>query len=156
MKSRILTVLCTAVFAGAALAAEPVKKADTTTTKALTYANAVSFFKEAKLRPTEVQKRCTVFFEGEFKNANIYNYCLIIVENSSCSFITRNRNMRRSWSSALRHYHHRGAEQDNRPTEKRRHSPRDQLQNIFEPKSWRAWRDSNPQPSDPKSEALSG
>lgn len=82
MKTGILTVLCAAVFAGAALAAEPVKKVDTATTKALTYANAVSFFKEAKFRPIQVQKRCTVFFEGEFKNANTYNYCLIIVENS--------------------------------------------------------------------------
>jgi hypothetical protein len=30
----------------------------------------------------EVQKRCTIFFEGEWKNANIYSYCLIIAENS--------------------------------------------------------------------------
>jgi hypothetical protein len=29
-----------------------------------------------------VQKRCTIFFEGEWKNANIYSYGLIIVENS--------------------------------------------------------------------------
>ena len=29
-----------------------------------------------------MQKRCTIFFEGEWTNANIYNYCLIIVENS--------------------------------------------------------------------------
>jgi hypothetical protein len=48
----------------------------------LTYANVVSHFKGAGLRVTEVQKRCTIFFEGEWKNANIYNYCLIIVENS--------------------------------------------------------------------------
>jgi len=82
MKTRILTVLCAAVFAGAALAAGPVRKSNGVTPKQLTYANVVSFFKEAKLRPTEVQKRCTVFFEGEFKNANSYNYCLIIVENS--------------------------------------------------------------------------
>ena len=40
------------------------------------------FSRKAKLRPIQVQKRCTVFFEGEFKNANVYNYCLIIVENS--------------------------------------------------------------------------
>jgi hypothetical protein len=51
-------------------------------TKPLTYANVVSFFKAADLRATEVQKRCTVFFEGEWKNANIYDYCLIIAENS--------------------------------------------------------------------------
>jgi hypothetical protein len=29
-----------------------------------------------------VQSRCTVFFEGEWKNAKIYDYCLIIAENS--------------------------------------------------------------------------
>ena len=48
----------------------------------LTYENVVSHFKDAGLRATEVQKRCTVFFEGEWKNADVYNYCLIIVENS--------------------------------------------------------------------------
>jgi len=48
----------------------------------LTYSNVIAFFKHTGLRPAEVQKRCTVFFEGEYKNANIYNYCLIIVENS--------------------------------------------------------------------------
>ena len=48
----------------------------------LTYGNVISFFKEAQFRPTEVQKRCTVFFEGEWTNPNNYNYCLIIVENS--------------------------------------------------------------------------
>lgn len=48
----------------------------------LTYANVISFFKSARFRPTEVQKRCTVFFEGEWKSANIYDYCLIVVENS--------------------------------------------------------------------------
>jgi hypothetical protein len=82
MKTWTLTILCTAALAGAALTAGPVRKSDGVTTKQLTYANVVSFFKEAKLRPTEVQKRCTVFFEGEFKNANTYSYCLIIVENS--------------------------------------------------------------------------
>ena len=82
MKTGMPTVLCAALFATAAFAAGPVKKTDGVTPKPLNYENVVSFFKEAKLRPTEVQKRCTVFFEGEFKNANNYNYCLIIVENS--------------------------------------------------------------------------
>jgi len=50
--------------------------------KPLTYSNIVSFFKEARLRPTEVQKRCTIFFEGRWTNPNNYNYCVIIVENS--------------------------------------------------------------------------
>ena len=48
----------------------------------LTYANIVSYFKAAGLRPTEVQKRCTIFFEGEWKNANVYSYGIILVENS--------------------------------------------------------------------------
>ena len=51
-------------------------------TKALTYDNIVSHLKDAGLRTTEVQKRCSIFFEGEWKNANVYNYALIIVENS--------------------------------------------------------------------------
>lgn len=42
----------------------------------------VSYFKETGLRTTEVQKRCTIFFEGEFKTKDIYDYCLIVVENS--------------------------------------------------------------------------
>lgn len=48
----------------------------------LTYANIVSYFKAVHLRATEVQKRCTIFFEGEWTNANIYNYAVILVENS--------------------------------------------------------------------------
>ena len=48
----------------------------------LTYANVVSFFKAAKFRATEVQPRCTIFFEGEWKNKNVYDYCVIMVENS--------------------------------------------------------------------------
>ena len=71
------------LFASGAIAAEPTKtKPGPANVQPLTYANVVSFFKSAHLRTTEVQKRCTIFFEGEFKNANIYNYCLIIVENS--------------------------------------------------------------------------
>jgi hypothetical protein len=81
MKAGALTILCAAAFAGAVIAAEPATRPDAMTTP-LAYPNVVSFFKEAKLRPIQVQKRCTVFFEGEFKNANAYNYCLIIVENS--------------------------------------------------------------------------
>jgi hypothetical protein len=54
----------------------------TVAARPLTYANVNAFFKEARLRPTEVQKRCTIFFEGEWINPGIYNYCLIIVENS--------------------------------------------------------------------------
>ena len=82
MKISTLTILCAAALAGTVTGAEPAKKPADPQAKTLTYASIVSFFKEAKLRPIQVQKRCTVFFEGEFKNANAYNYCLIIVENS--------------------------------------------------------------------------
>src|SRR6185503_10667408 len=50
--------------------------------KPLTFQNVVSFFKQPHLRPTEVQKRCTIFFEGEWKSADFYSYCVILVENS--------------------------------------------------------------------------
>src|ERR1700693_3246573 len=60
----------------------PATKVATIATTPLTFANAVSFFKAAKFRATEVQPRCVIFFEGEWKNANVYNYCVIMVENS--------------------------------------------------------------------------
>jgi hypothetical protein len=67
----------------AASAAERAKSAArSATTQPFTYANVVSSFKEARLHATEVQPRCTIFFEGEWKNANIYNYCVIMIENS--------------------------------------------------------------------------
>jgi hypothetical protein len=62
-------------------AATPAKSASAGTTP-LTYANAVSFFKAARFRATEVQPRCTIFFEGEWKNNSVYDYCVIMVENS--------------------------------------------------------------------------
>src|SRR5204862_4807195 len=57
-------------------------QSDAVNPQPLTYANVVSHFKAAHLRVTEVQKRCTIFFEGEFKSADVYNYGIIIVENS--------------------------------------------------------------------------
>jgi hypothetical protein len=60
----------------------PATKVATTATTPLTFANTVSFFKAAKFRATEVQPRCVIFFEGEWKNANVYNYCVIMVEKS--------------------------------------------------------------------------
>ena len=83
MKHWAILILTAIAFAGSAVAAESARrKANPTAVKPLTYANVVSFFKEARFRPVEVQKRCTVFYEGEWKNTNIYDYCLIIVENS--------------------------------------------------------------------------
>ena len=46
------------------------------------YSQVVARFRATGLRATQVQKRCTVFFEGEWKNADAYAYALIVVENS--------------------------------------------------------------------------
>ena len=64
------------------MSGEPAAKSAKSPTTPLTFANAVSFFKAAKFRATEVQPRCAIFFEGEWKNANVYNYGVIMVENS--------------------------------------------------------------------------
>jgi len=71
--------------AGNVSAVEPAKgkeKAQSGGIQPFTYGNVVDHFKSAGLRTTEVQKRCTIFFDGEWKNANIYNYCVIMIENS--------------------------------------------------------------------------
>ena len=60
----------------------PATRSANSATTPLTFANAVSFFKAAKFRATEVQPRCAIFFEGEWKSANLYDYCVIMVENS--------------------------------------------------------------------------
>ena len=60
----------------------PTAKAAGAAATPLTFANAVSFFKAAKFRATEVQPRCVIFFEGEWKNSNAYDYCVVMVENS--------------------------------------------------------------------------
>jgi hypothetical protein len=83
MKTLTLTVACVLAVAISAVAAEPLKrKTDRSVSKPLTYGNVVSYFKETGLPTTEVQKRCTIFFEGEWRGASVYSYCLIIVENS--------------------------------------------------------------------------
>ncbi|HXM74337.1 MAG TPA: hypothetical protein VN904_03605 [Chthoniobacterales bacterium] len=85
MKHPITISLAAIILASSAVAAQPAKpkqKSEEKKVQPLTYANVVSHFKAAHLRTTEVQKRCTVFFEGEWKSTDIYNYGLIIVENS--------------------------------------------------------------------------
>ena len=86
MKHPIIIISLAAILSiGTAFAVQTSKsksKLEAATVQPLTYANVVSQFKAAHLRATEVQKRCTIFFEGEWKNANIYNYGIIIVENS--------------------------------------------------------------------------
>ena len=82
IRYRVLIILITVALSASSTAAESKRNLGSAAPEPLTYARVVSFFKEAGLHPTEVQKRCTVFFEGEWKSANIYSYCLIIVENS--------------------------------------------------------------------------
>jgi hypothetical protein len=80
MKSpKTIAVICLCALAATSIASRaPAAKSATP----LTFANAVSFFKAAKFRATEVQPRCVIFFEGEWKSANVYNYGVIMVENS--------------------------------------------------------------------------
>lgn len=73
------------VVASNASAVQPARakaKPQTASIQPLTYGNVIAHFKAAGLRATEVQKRCSIFFEGEWKNASIYDYCVIMVENS--------------------------------------------------------------------------
>lgn len=49
----------------------------------LSFAHVRSYFSDTlKFRPTEVQERCVIFYEGEWTSRERYNYCVIIVENS--------------------------------------------------------------------------
>ncbi len=80
MKYGIRIGLAAIIIAANTVAAKP--KPGINGEEPLTYANVISFFRSTHLRATEVQKRCTVFFEGKWNNANIYDYCLIIAENS--------------------------------------------------------------------------
>lgn len=83
MKSRITAVLVAGLLTSNFSTPAAVRQSRATpVTQAVTYDNLVSFFKATGLRTTEVQKRCTVFFEGEWSHPNNYDYCLIIVENS--------------------------------------------------------------------------
>jgi hypothetical protein len=80
---KAISLVCLCLLTGSFIASGvPAAKSGNSATTPLTFANAVSFFKKAKLRETEVQPRCVIFFEGEWKNKNIYDYCVIMVENS--------------------------------------------------------------------------
>src|SRR6266481_5091822 len=81
LKAISLVYLCLITNSFIASGAPPTKTANSATTP-LTFANVVSFFKAAKFRATEVQPRCVIFFEGEWKSASVYNYAVIMVENS--------------------------------------------------------------------------
>lgn len=84
--TRIISLAVSLILvAGNASALQAVKAKptpQTTSRQPFTYGNVVAHFKAAGLRTTELQKRCTIFFEGKWKNASIYDYCVIMVENS--------------------------------------------------------------------------
>jgi hypothetical protein len=85
MKHPVIISAIAILLISSVSAAQPPKsktKPKAANVQSLTYANVVSHFKAARLRATEVQKRCTIFFEGEWKNADRYNYGIILVENS--------------------------------------------------------------------------
>ena len=85
MKHKLIISLVAVGLVGSAFALRGPKTSSaeqTSNIKPLTYASVVAHFKDARLRTTEVQKRCTVFFEGEWKTRDIYQYAMIIVENS--------------------------------------------------------------------------
>jgi len=81
LKAIAFVYLCLITNSFIASGAPAAKTANSATTP-LTFANVVSFFKAAKFRATEVQPRCAIFFEGEWKSASVYNYGVIMVENS--------------------------------------------------------------------------
>lgn len=85
MRPARIIFLLGALLGTAVIAAQPTlpqKERTAAKVQAFAYQNVVAAFKEAGLHATEVQKRCTIFFEGEWKSAAVYNYGLIIVENS--------------------------------------------------------------------------
>ncbi len=49
----------------------------------LTFPAVRAFFADTLgIAPTEVQKRCVIFYEGEWISRATYNYCVVILENS--------------------------------------------------------------------------
>ena len=85
MNRYLIIALATLTLIASAVAVRPPKSKpsdEKPSVQPFTYANVVATFKAARLRTTEVQKRCTIFFEGEWKNRDLYNYGLVIVENS--------------------------------------------------------------------------
>ncbi len=68
-------------IAAVGCAARPVAAPETG--RALTFANVRSYFSDTlKFRPTEVQERCVIVYQGEWVSPQVYNYCVIILENS--------------------------------------------------------------------------
>jgi hypothetical protein len=80
---KTFSFICLCLLSGSFITSgAPTTTSAKSATTPLTFANAVSFFKAAKSGVIEVQPRCAIFFEGEWKSENVYNYGVIMVENS--------------------------------------------------------------------------
>lgn len=65
------------------LAAPPARSARRAELRLLTFANSVSFFREALgKRPLKADARIAIFAEGEWTNRNVYNHSAIFLENA--------------------------------------------------------------------------
>lgn len=84
MKARLIYLVAVAVISASLCSASAVTERSS---ESLSYENAVKFFRETlREQPLKVHKRCAVFFEGEYTNANIYSHSVIILENSDEDF----------------------------------------------------------------------
>lgn len=64
-------------------AAEQRRPATTRAGDTMTFANAITFFQNSlRHQPVRVNKRCAVFYEGEWESGNIYRHSVIVVENA--------------------------------------------------------------------------
>lgn len=99
MKRFFFALTTLALPACALLATPSAARAAAIAPTPLTFANVRHFFADTvHIRPTEVQERCVIFYEGEWVSAKVYNYCVIIVENSDADlqvtfYITDDREM---------------------------------------------------------------
>ena len=83
MKLIICAVAVIMLFALQDVAGAPKQPREVAKLKPLNFASVTAFFREALGRaPVKVDKRTTIFAEGEWKNANLYNHSAIIVENA--------------------------------------------------------------------------
>ena len=83
MRRALLALTTLALNAGALAVTPPGARSNSSAPTPLTCATVRHFFSDTlNIRPTEVQKRCVIFYEGVWVSANVYSYCVIIVENS--------------------------------------------------------------------------
>lgn len=86
MKKLIYTLgllIALAMTIDSLLAASPSRSERRSGSRPLTFANSVAFFREALGRsPMKTDARLAIFAEGEWKNPNVYNHSIILLENA--------------------------------------------------------------------------